>query len=171
MFVYNTYMKLIRKKGFTLVEAVVTIGVLTMVVTMTSLVIFNMVNIQKATAAQYEINEEIDKAYKVAEEYVSFVSVNNDELRFTYVPNTTTSSLTFSCNEYNFSLKYLDNYISYGCDTSYLGDNDYLKQNKSVELHNVDSLSFNYDNDIKLLVMDISISGRVSHESFYLRTA
>ena len=139
---------------------------------MTSLVIFNMVNIQKATAAQYEINEEIDKAYKVAEEYVSFVSVNNDELRFNYVyvPNTT-SSLTFSCNGYNFSLKYLDNYISYGCDRLYLGDNDYLKRNKSVELHNVDSLSFNFDKDIKLLILDISISGRISHESFYLRTA
>ena len=79
------------KKGFTLIEALVTISVLVIVVGMTTVVISNMVRIQNASSTQYEANEEIYKAFKVTDEFISFISVNDSDLSFTYDSNTSTS--------------------------------------------------------------------------------
>ena len=167
--VYNALMNIKRKKGFTLIEAVITIGVLSIVVAMTAVVISNMVRIQSASSTQYEANEEISKANKLAEEYVSFVSVNNSALSFDYSSHTNTS-VTFSCGVDTFSLKFLNQTLSYSCDTTYSGDNEYLKQSNSIELKNVDAITFDYANDIKMLSMDITVLGRHSSSVFYLRT-
>lgn len=157
------------KKGFTLIEALVTISVLVIVVGMTTVVISNMVRIQNASSTQYEANEEIYKAFKVTDEFVSFISVNDSDLSFTYDSNTSTS-ITFNCDAYKFSLRYLNNNLSYSCDSSYIGDNEYLKTQNSVELKNVDLLTYSYYDDVKMLIMDIKVLGKYSREVFTLRT-
>lgn len=162
-------MELKRKKGFTLLEAVITIGILVTVIALTTVVITNMVNIQKASSTQYEANEEISKAYKVVEEYVSFVSVNDNDVSFTY-ESSSPNSVTFSSSDYNFSLTYSSNTLSYGCDTTYSGSNDYLKTSNSVDLNHVESFTFTYFNDVKTLEVEITAYKQYSHRIFLLRT-
>ena len=163
-------MELKSRKAFTLLEAVITISILTIVIGMTAVVITNMVTIQKATSTQYEANDEISNANKIANEYVSFVSVRDSDISFVYSSSSPTS-LTFSVDTYDFSLRYSNNTLSYSCDTEYLGDNEYLKKSNSTSLNNVEAFSFTYHDDINMLEMDMTLLGRVSHHVYTLRTA
>ncbi len=158
-----------KKRGFTIIEAVVTISILAVVVSLISVVISNMVQIQNASTGTYAISEQFNDGYNIARDYISFVSVNDSNLAFTY-QSYTDNSLTFSCDGYAFSLKYVDHVLTYGCDSEYTGSKDYLLKTDKVILKNITDFKFTYYDDIYMLKMEMSAGTHYSHEVFILRT-
>ena len=161
------------KKGFTLLEAVVTIGVLGVITAMTTAVIANMVNIQKASGDQYEYSEEMKDAFDLVDEYMSYVSIP----RFSYrTSNTTSISFTYTFSDestLNYGLSYSNNVLSYGPETEYSGSDEYFKKTNRVSLKNItsgeDSFRFTYDQGLSMLMVYLHVNGKSAHKNFYWR--
>ena len=146
-------MKRIRK-GFTLVEAVVTISIMSIVFALSAIVIANLITIQNKSADKTAENAEADKVESFISDYVSFVSIKTDSLSFSYYQSSD-HDVSFKSNGYTYTLAYSDNQLS--VLNNYDGLNEYLQYEKTVTLKNTKSITFDYSSSLSLLKVESKI--------------
>lgn len=159
-----------NKKGFTLLEAVVTIAVLGISLGLATLVMSSLVRVQDASVNENLINDDLNSLDKVVSSYVSMV----DDIRFEFneeASNLELKYLTFTAFSCDFTLSYVANTISYSSNygTAVDQDIDYLKQRKSALLSYISDVSFDYDASLKLLVVRAETKGYLNRFTYVLR--
>ena len=156
------------KRGFTLVELIVTIGIIALGSAMAISIIASLVAIQDVTAKQNKINDDIYSVNSICSDYVSFVSISNDDFDFAF-DSSTSSNVTFVYSTYHFNLSYLPASNSLSIDTDYDGAIDYLNFKESISLSSAKSVSFSYDAGIGLLCADVSFKNITNHLSSVIK--
>ena len=158
-------MKRIRK-GFTLVEAVVTISIMSIVFALSAVVISNLITIQNKSADKTAENAEIEKVESFINDYVSFVSLKTDSISFSYYQSTS-DSIAFKTNDYIYTLSFSDHEL--GVSNNYDGSVDYLKYSKSVSLKNTNSMVFSYSDTLSLLKVESKIGSHTHKYAFVFK--
>ena len=139
------------KKAFTLVEAVTTIAIMGVAFALTAICVSNMVKIENGASKQVAINNELAKANDSVNEYVSFVSVNTDDLSFSY-KQSTESSVTFTDGTSDYTLSSSQEHKNLVFSSTYSGDNPYLSKTFSYSFKYISHITFSFDSSISLLV-------------------
>ena len=163
------------RKGFTIIELVVTIGILSVAFGLSTVAFSNLSRIQKSATDQYVANQELDKVDNLVKEYISIVSLDTSSIKFDYehVENAD-NYVKFKEKEvdpnYSYSLRYVSSTLSYFSD--YSGDNDYLKQHKAEQYKYINDIKFTYSVSLALLTLDIKYNGsKTIRNSYVVRTA
>ena len=156
------------KRGFTIIELVMTIGIIGITTAMTGVVIANMSNAQKVSTDQYVNIKQISTINEVANEYISYISLNTSVISFSF-GSTTDHSLTFLHNAYSYTLSFSDNIISISND--YDGEESFFKKSRQEEVDNVESCTFNYNQTLCLLKLTVVVAGQENYLDYVVRTA
>lgn len=154
------------RKGFTIVELVMTIAILGVSTALTVLVIANVTNIQRSSTNQFVYSKQLKAIDDIANDYVSFVSLNNSAVDFNYVTDTT-SSITFKCDDYLYILSY-SNHI-FGITNNYDGADEYFAKTENANVDVVDDVVFSYYPELGQLVLTVKINDVDNHLSYIFR--
>ena len=157
------------RKGFTLVEVAITLGILAIALALSGIAFSNLANIQTTATDQLVANRELTKVDDLVARYVSFVSVNTPGHSFSYDGSSSETKISFSLNaEYRYDLEYTDNSLS--ISTTYSGADDKLKISDSLKLEYVKSIKFTFDGSIDLLISEINyLSNKTIRYSYVVR--
>ena len=157
-----------KRRGFTLSELVVTIGVIGIGTAMVISTIVSLSRIQGASADLSKKNEELNAINDICGEYVSFVSLKTDDISFSYT-DSDSSHITFTEDTYNFSLLFNEPTKALLISSNYDGDVEYLKKSNSFTLKYFDSVAFAFDSEINLLSVNVSFGSQVNHFNYVVR--
>ena len=155
-----------NRKGFTLVEAVVTIGVLGLCSAMIIGTIVSLVNIQKTSVNQNVRTSELTKIDSLCNDYVSFISQEN----FTFSSSSESEVVFTFDTTYNASLIYNSNESSLTFSTNYPEETNYFYRNEKVSLDSSNKIVFNYDSTNKLLFVDSIVNEKHNRVSYIVRS-
>ena len=164
-----------KRKGFTLVEMVVTIAILSVALALTVIAFGNLSRIQTSASNQLAATREIEKIDSLTKDYISIVSLRTSSIKFDYEDvEKTDNYVSFKEDNadpsYKYTLRFIGSTISYFSD--YTGENSYLKQSQSLSLKTVNKIVFSYDTSIGFLVLDIHYNGTKNIKySYIVRTA
>lgn len=169
-----THMKL--RKGFTLLEVVVTMAILGISTALTVVVAANLANVQNASATQFSYSKQINDINDIASKYVSFVSLNTKSISFTYASHDT-KSITFNATgdevggTYWYRFGYNNETNTFGISTNYSGDVSYLIFDYSITVKDVknDGVNFTYNSVDKILTLTINLNGMDNHLVYVVR--
>lgn len=164
---YNGAM-LRARKGFTLVELIVTIGIIALGSAMAISIIASLVSIQEVTAKQNKMNDDIYSVNSICSDYVSFVSITNDDFDFTF-ESSSANNVTFVYSTYHFNLTYISSSNTLSIGSDYDGNLDYLLFSESVSLSSVKNISFSFNDEIGLLCADVSFKNITNHLSYVIK--
>ena len=155
---YNSRMPNTRK-GFTLLETIVTIGIIGLVATMTGVGISSLASLQNGASEHVAIEQDLESADNFIKKYVSTVDVNTSARKFLYQPT--------GPNSVRFDDSGTDNYylLSFGNNSLTTGGTGF--ENKTLSVPNIRSITFNYESSIALLVVSISAKSEVSYRYAY----
>ena len=155
------------RKAFTLLEAVVTIAIMSIVFGISAVCLTNLVRIQNESSENTRRHAEANRINTLISEYVSFVSIKTGDLAFNFDSETPTS-ITFTTNlGSSHILKYENDYLIVTYD--YSGDVNYLKYTNVLSVQKTSSLTFDYDETIDLLNMTCTILGRDFHFAYVFK--
>lgn len=163
------------RKGFTIVEMVVTIAILSVAFGLSAVAFSNLSRIQSSATTQLAISREIDKINKVVNEYISIVSLRTSSIKFDYEHvESGVDYVTFKEDDanpsYSYTLRSANSTIAYF--SNYSGDNEYLKKHRVESFKNINEVTMNYNQSLALLVLDIKYSGTKNiRYSYIVRTA
>ena len=155
------------KKGFTLVEMVVTLAIIGVASALTVIVVTNLVNSQNASSNQYVYSKEMDLIDKTANEFVSFVSVNDSDASFTYKSQTETS-VTFTYKTYDYTFSFSGDALR--LTNTYDGDVDYFKKTFVKEIKYATNFSFSFDTSSALLKIQYNLNKATNTNTYVVRT-
>ena len=156
-----------KKPGFTLLEAIITIGILGISSVMTVLVMTSLVRVQDAAADESLVNNDLQTLDSTVNSYISLVSQKNDVREFTY-KSFSSSSLVYSFDGDDYTLSY--SYPNLMIQTTYSGADTSLQVAKTENLENVSSVTFDFDHDIDLLIVKAVARGTESRFTYVVRT-
>ena len=146
------------KKGFTLVEAVVTIGIMSVVFGLSAVCFSNLFRIQNASSENTRRQAEANRINSFILDFVSFLSVETDDLNFNF-ESVSGTSINFSSNKGStHTLSYLNKHLA--CSYNYSGDIDYLKYDPSISVELTSQVAIDYNDTLNILKFNCSISGR-----------
>ena len=156
------------KKGFTLVEAIVTIAVLGVTGTLTVLAVNQLTSIQNGAANQVGDETTLNRADELTNEFISYVSIaspaSSGGLSFSIDPSIgqDAKEITFFASYDNKSFPYILEFDSSAKTlTVSLPDNPpsgYLSKQNWTKVSNLTNVKFNYESSIHLLTADFYIS-------------
>lgn len=170
------------KKAFTVIEAVVTIAVLSVVIGVSTLAISNLTNVQRGASTEVARHNEVDAINDVASSFVSFVGLDTDSepngLSFALARSSvTTSQIVYTCKTYTYTLAYNQpaSAIAFSTNAPADASPSYLRATgvtAEKTLKNVTDIEFSFDTDISLLILRISFaSGEPYRLSYIVRVA
>lgn len=152
------------RKGFTLVEAIVTIAILSIAFGLSAVAFSNLGRIQDTAAEQMAANSELDKADSLISEYISMVSVNTNSRSFSHQSHNE-NNLVFSSNGSNVFLSFSNRTLGY------VGDGSFSEIGHSETFKHINNISFAYDDDLGLLVSTVKYSSsKTIKYSYIVRT-
>ncbi len=159
-----------KKRAFTLTELVVTIGILAIAFALTAGLIVTMNSVQDSNANEANKSQELIDFNESVSSYISFLSIETDEISFTYDSvNSTSTKIVFNYSTYHFDLKFTNSTLA--MISNYTGDNAYFKKTFQHSFNFISAISFEYTESIGQLVSDVTISGSVIQYTHTLRTA
>ena len=163
------------RKGFTIIEMVITIAILGVAFGLSAVAFSNLTRIQNSAANQLVVSREIDKIDEVTNEYISLVSLNTPSVKFDYA-NVESGEryVTFSEDDptpsFSYTLKFENSSIAYF--SFYSGDNDFLKKHRGESFKHINDVTMSYSQSLALLTLDIKYSGSKNiRYSYIVRTA
>ena len=150
-----------RRRGFTLIEAVITIGIMGICFGLITLVMVSLVRVQDASADENLVNSDLRILDEVVSKYTSTISLKNDSFNFEY-DSCSENSLKFKWEKdaetiYKFSLDYSSPNIVISSD--YDGEIEYLQIAENRKIESLSNVTFAFDEDIKLLVVNAEARG------------
>ena len=159
---YNCRMPKTRK-GFTLLETIVTIGIIGLVATMTGVGISSLASLQNGASEHVAIQQDLESADNFIKKYVSTVDVNTSARKYQH-HETALNSVRFDVFEDgndtgNYYLLSFENNSLTAAGTGF--------ENKTLSVPNIRSITFNYESSIALLVVSISAKSEVSYRYAY----
>ena len=159
------------KKAFTIMEAVLTIGILSVAFALSAMAFSNLTRIQETATDQVVANRELNKIDDFVSEYVSFVSVKTNDISFNGNDVNDSNTVSFVLNSTtNYSLSFGNKKLSVIND--YSGSETYFNYSNNLELEYVKDIKFSYDSNIGLLISSISyLSNKSIRYSYVVRTA
>lgn len=157
-----------KRRGFTLSELVVTIGVIGIGTAMVISTIVSLSRIQSSSADLSKKNSELTAINDLCGEYVSFVSLKTDEISFSYTESNE-EHVVFSANASDFTLSFNETNKNLAITNNYSGDIEYLKKSENLTLKYFKSVSFSFDTEINLLCVNVSLGDQVNHLNYVVR--
>ena len=149
-----------KKSGFTLIEMVTVLSILAVGVSMSAVVISNLINTQNASTAQYNYSKQVDNIKDLVDDYCSYVSLNTSG---TYGVSFSFSSvsedhhtLVFTDGTADHSLTLVDGLLKITSDSS--STNDYLLYSKSVSVPDVKDYVLYYDDEHAMVKVTFSVN-------------
>ena len=155
-----------KRKGFTLVETVVTLSILGIAFALTASVVAALMNVQNKASDQYVASKQLNTANNMVNDYISFVSVQSESTPFKF-KSVSSKSVKYTISTYTFELKYEDNNLS--ISSNYDGSNEYLKKSASTNLNALDYVKFEYVSSVSLLIAEMKANDSVLRYSYTLR--
>lgn len=146
------------RKAFTLIEAVVTIAIMSIVFGISAVCFTNLIRIQNEASENTRRQSEANRINSVISDYVSFVSVKTPDLAFNFDSETGTSIIITTNLGSSHTLKYENKFLI--VTYSYSGSNDYLKYTNSISVDKTSSIVFDFDETLNLLSTTCRISGK-----------
>lgn len=158
-----------KRKGFTAVELVVTLGILGIAFALSAGLIVAMTTVQKSNATETNKSKEFTRFNDAVSSYVSFLSINTDDISFTYdSEKSADNKIVFDYLTYRFDLYFYNSTLS--MTNNYNGDNDYFKKTFSYSFQYIHEVTFEYTPSIGQLVSRVNIGGNVINYSHIVRT-
>lgn len=149
-----------KRKGFTLLETIITIGIIGLVATMTGVGISSLASLQNGASEHVAIQQDLESADNFIKKYVSTVDVNTSARQFEYHQLTDLSSVRFNVSG-------TDNYYLLSFENNSLTTGGTGFDNKTLSVPNIRSVTFTYESSIALLVASISAKSEVSYRYAY----
>lgn len=155
------------KKGFTLVEMVVTLAIIGVSSALTVIVVTNLVNSQNASSNQYAYSKEMDIIDKTANEFVSFISINDSDASFTYKSQSETS-VTFTYDTYDYTFSFSDKALR--LTNNYDGEEAYFRKTFIKTLEYATNFVFSFDESSALLKIQYDLNKTTNTNTYVVRT-
>ena len=152
---------MIKRKGFTLLEVIVTISILGICFALTIGVVAALTNIQKASSSNVSLNSQVDKVDATAKEFVSLVSINTSAKSYTPETSPNDYEVIFSKNETKYYLRYLDSRVGIYEDSSTLVE---------YEVDDIKDVKFEYTASLALLIASVQTSNTTYKFAYTVRT-
>lgn len=154
-----------KRKGFTLVEAVVTIAVLGVTFSLTTVAVTQLVQVQNGAADQTAIESRYQAADSLMNEFVSFVGLNTSTegeqgISFAYKSFSTDSLIftaTYAGSNYDFVLSHdsANQVLSVTCDQT--PPEGYLSKSNWTKTNRIEGVTFAYDESLSLITAEIRL--------------
>ena len=152
-----------KRKGFTLVEAVVTIAVLGVTFSLTTVAVTQLVQVQNGAAEQTAIESRYQAADSLMNEYVSFVGLNTpgeQGISFAYKsssPNSLVFTATYASSTYDFILSHdsASRVLSVTCPQT--PPEGYLSKSNWTKTSRIEGVTFAYDNSLSLITAEVRL--------------
>ena len=164
-----------KRTGFTIVEMVITLAILSVAFALSSVAFSNLGRIQSSATDQVVANRELDKLDDLVDEYISLVSLNTSSIKFDYDhvehgENFITFKEKETDPEYSYTLRFAGSALGYTYD--YSGENDYLKKHRGENFKYINDVKFNYDSSLAFLVLNVTYNKtKTINYSYIVRTA
>ena len=138
------------KKGFTVVELVVTIALVGILAATTAITITATVRIQNEASEKTATAREVDEAATRIKEVVSFLSVQNDVCDF-HFSGCTGTEVTFRNNadSASYTLGFAEKSLYLSND--YGGENRYFQYSFTLSYPHIEKIDFSFDSSLQLL--------------------
>ena len=153
-----------KKSGFTLVEAVITLAILTISTGLVVLVLNSLIRVQNASKDEDIANSELQILDNTVNKYVSLVSQKSEIRDFEY-KSSNPRTLVFTLDEYDYTLSYSNPNIV--ISTNYDGGDSSLSVSESKELTSISHVTFSYDQDLSLLIVN-AVSRGIDNKYIYV---
>lgn len=158
-----------NKSAFTVVELVVTLGILAIAFALSTGLIVTMNSVQNANSQETNKSNELTRFNNSVSSYVSFLSINTEEIFFTFdSENSSESTVVFTYSTYHFDLKFNESTLS--MTSNYDGENTYFTKSFSYRFKYIHAVVFEYTESIGQLVSRVTIGGGVITYSHIVRT-
>lgn len=155
-----------KKSGFTLIEAVITLAILTVSTGLVVLVLNSLIRVQNASKDEDIANSELQTLDNTVNKYVSLVSQKSEIRDFEYEPSKSNSrTLVFTLDEDDYTLSYSNPNIV--ISTTYDGSDSSLSVSESKELTSISNVTFSYDQNLSLLIVN-AVSRGVDNKYVYV---
>lgn len=155
-----------KRRGFTLLEAIVTLSILGICFGLTIGVVASLTSIQKSSSNSISLSNQLDRVDKTVQEYVSIVSIKTGTKEFTYSSeNSGSTQIVFINGSEFYTLKYLNKQISItktGDAVSYLPI--------QYDIKDIDGVVFSFNEELALLSTDVEISSTHYKFAYTIRT-
>ena len=159
-----------NKSAFTVVELVVTLGILALAFALSTVLIVTMNSVQNANAVETNKSRELTNFNDSVNSYVSFLSINTDEINFSYDgENSTENKVVFTYSTYHFDLKFEN--LTLSMESNYDGENTYFAKTFSRNFKYIRAVTFEYTESLGQLVSHVTFGGSVINYSHIVRTA
>jgi prepilin-type N-terminal cleavage/methylation domain-containing protein len=157
-----------KRKGFTLVEAVVTIAVLGVTFSLTTVAVTQLVQVQNSAADQTAIESRYQAADSLMNEYVSFVGLNTpgeQGISFAYESSSLNSlvfTATYAGSTYDFVLSHdsASKVLSVTCAQT--PPEGYLSKSNWTKTNRIEGVAFAYDKSLSLFTAEVRLDA--SHQ-------
>ena len=153
-----------KKSGFTLIEAVITLAILTISTGLVVLVLNSLIRVQNASKDEDIANSELQTLDNTVNKYVSLVSQKSEIRDFEY-KSSSSRTLVFTLDEYDYTLSYSNPNIV--ISTNYDGSDSSLSVSESKELISISNVTFSYDENLSLLIVN-AVSRGVDNKYVYV---
>ncbi|MBQ7250744.1 MAG: type II secretion system protein [Bacilli bacterium] len=138
------------KKGFTVVELVVTIALVGILAATTAITITATVRIQSEASEKTATAREMDEAVTRIKEVVSYFSVQNDVCDFQFSGCTGTEvTFTNNADSASYTLGFAEKSLYLSND--YGGENRYFQYSFTLSYSHIEKIDFSYDSSLQLL--------------------
>lgn len=143
------------KKGFTVVELVITIALVGILSATAAITVSALVNIQSNISKTTSTQKDIEDASNNIKDAVSFVSVKNSICAFE-IKACVESEITFTntVDSADYSLSFAEKTLRFTSD--YAGENEYLQYAFSNAYSTLKTIEFSYDASLHLLKATIT---------------
>lgn len=157
-----------KRKGFTLVEAVVTIAVLGVTFSLTTVAVTQLVQVQNGAADQTALESRYQAADSLMNEYVSFVGLKTpgeQGISFAYKSSSANSlvfTATYASSTYDFVLSHdsANQVLSVTCDQT--PPEGYLSKSNWTKTNRIEGVAFSYVESLSLITAEIRLDA--SHQ-------
>lgn len=153
-----------KKSGFTLIEAVITLAILTISTGLVVLVLNSLIRVQNASKDEDIANSELQTLDNTVNKYISLVSQKSEIRDFEY-KSSTSRTLVFTLDEDDYTLSYSNPNIV--ISTTYAGSDSSLSVSESKELTSISNVTFSYDENLSLLIVN-AVSRGIDNKYVYV---
>lgn len=163
-----------KRKGFTLVEAVVTLAVLGVTFSLTTVAVTQLVQVQNGAADQTAIESRYQAADSLMNEYVSFVGLNTpgeQGISFAYKSSSANSivfTATYVSSTYDFVLSHnsASRVLSVTCAQT--PPEGYLSKSNWTKTDRIEGVTFAYDKSLSLITAEVHLDATHQRKFAYV---
>ena len=149
-----------KRKGFTLLEIIVTLSILGICFGLTIGVVAVLTDIQKSSTSSVSLSKEVDTVDKTIQEYVSIISISTANY-----DSSNDTQVIFKKSEIEYKLAF-----SYGRIGIYKKTGESMENISEEPVDNVDSVSFGYNSGLALLTSTVTVSSTSYKFAYTIRT-